>query len=83
MRPWGPRSELERHVERELAKVQHVLALLEMPAELVVQQYGALTDNPTPQGVRGVGGWVAWRIAGGCHESPRCFWSERGGGLLR
>eukprot|EP00667_Euglena_gracilis_P017105 EG_transcript_17959 len=45
------RSELERHVERELAKVQHVLALLEMPAELVVQQYGALTDNPTPQGL--------------------------------
>eukprot|EP00668_Euglena_longa_P002055 GGOE01002388.1.p1 GENE.GGOE01002388.1~~GGOE01002388.1.p1 ORF type:complete len:322 (+),score=51.75 GGOE01002388.1:157-1122(+) len=45
------RNDLAKHVERELAKVQHVLAILEMPAELVVQQYCSLMDAPTPSGL--------------------------------
>eukprot|EP00669_Euglena_mutabilis_P005708 TRINITY_DN17262_c0_g1_i1.p2 TRINITY_DN17262_c0_g1~~TRINITY_DN17262_c0_g1_i1.p2 ORF type:complete len:152 (-),score=53.82 TRINITY_DN17262_c0_g1_i1:35-490(-) len=45
------RAEFATHVERELARVQHTLALLEMPAERVVQQYCALSESPSQTGL--------------------------------
>ena len=67
--------EYATHLEKEMARVQHVLALVDMPADLVVEQYCVLLSNPTQAGMA----WV--RVAAVALVAPGVEWKAGDTGL--